>query len=170
MFKKIDPTTYTLAPIQKISRDWMLITAGTQNGFNTMTASWGALGFLWNRPTATCYIRPNRYTFEFMEKNDVYSLCFFDEAYRPALTLLGRKSGRDSDKIKESGLTPVCDSETGAMYFEEAQEVLFLKKLYYSDLDTGTFLDDALHAANYNETNPYHRMYIGEILKLLRRI
>lgn len=165
MYQTIDPKDFVLSPVKKIGDEWLLITAGDKFGYNTMTASWGALGVMWNRPAATCYIRPNRYTYEFIEKNDIYTLCFFDEAHKPALSLLGKKSGRDGDKITEAGLTPICDEETGAMYFSEATTVIFVKKMFFSDLKNGTFHDETV-LSNYSETNPMHRMYIGEILKI----
>lgn len=165
MFKSIDPKAFVLSPVQKIGDEWLLITAGDKTAFNTMTASWGALGVMWNRPAATCYIRPNRYTYAFMEKHDIYTLCFFDESYKSALSLLGKKSGRDGDKIAEAGLTPVCDEQTGAMYFEEARTVVFVKKMFFSDLKDGSFCDESV-LSHYSETNPMHRMYIGEILKI----
>ena len=165
MYQTIDPKDFVLSPVKKIGDEWLLITAGDKFGYNTMTASWGALGVMWNRPAATCYIRPNRYTYEFIEKNDIYTLCFFDEAHKPALSLLGKKSGRDGDKITEAGLTPICDEETGAMYFSEATTVIFVKKMFFSDLKDGTFHDETV-LSNYSETNPMHHMYIGEILKI----
>ena len=165
MFKTIDPKAFVLSPVQKIGDEWLLITAGDKSAFNTMTASWGALGVMWNRPAATCYIRPNRYTYTLIEKHDIYTLCFFDDNCKPALSLLGKKSGRDGDKIAEAGLTPVCDEQTGAMYFEEARTVIFVKKMFYSDLKDGSFCDESV-LSHYSETNPMHRMYIGEILKI----
>lgn len=72
-----------------------------------MTASWGGVGVLWNKNVATVYIRPQRYTKEFVDGNEKFTLTFFSEQYRNALTYLGRVSGKDGDKIKESGLTPM---------------------------------------------------------------
>ena len=96
-------------PFTLINKDWMLITAGNQESHNTMTASWGGVGELWGKYVSTIYIRPQRYTLEFLEREDTYSLCFFDPEYRPALNLCGSKSGRDVDKDKETGLTPCFD-------------------------------------------------------------
>ena len=98
---KINENVFKLLDVQ-----WMLITAGNEDKYNTMTASWGGLGVLWNKSIATIYIRPQRYTFEFVENNSIFNLSFFDKKYKPALNFCGSKSGRDYDKAKETGLTP----------------------------------------------------------------
>ena len=105
MLQKIDPKTLTVNPFTLIGDQWMLITAGTPEHCNTMTASWGGVGVMWAEPSATCYIRPQRYTKEFVDNSDYFTLCFFDESYRKALNLCGSTSGRDVDKIKECGFT-----------------------------------------------------------------
>ena len=88
----------------------MLVTAGNAEKFNMMTASWGGLGFLWNRPVAFVFIRPQRYTFDFVERNEGFTLSFFGEEYRKVLQLCGTKSGREIDKVAETKLTPICNS------------------------------------------------------------
>jgi flavin reductase (DIM6/NTAB) family NADH-FMN oxidoreductase RutF len=140
---------------------WMLITAGDRDGFNTMTASWGGLGVLWGMPVATCYIRPHRYTYGFMEKGQYYTLSFYPESFRKQLAICGTKSGRDIDKVKECGFTPAFTPE-GAVYFEEAELVLVCKKIYFADFDPGHFLD--VRIAEQYHPDDYHRMYIGEIV------
>ncbi len=157
---KIDENIFKL-----IGSDWMLITAGTEDSFNTMTASWGGLGVLWNKPVSYIFVRPQRYTYEFLEKNKSYSLSFFDEKYRKALSLCGSKSGRDLDKVKEAGLTPVV-SDDGIVHFAEAKLVLECSKLYYQDIDPSHFLDKAIEQF-YNKD--YHRMYIGEIKNIIKK-
>ena len=132
-------------------------------GFNTMTASWGGLGILWERKVATCYIRPTRYTFEFTERSPYFTLSFFDEKHRKKLTYCGTHSGRNTDKIREAGLTPV--KEGGFVYFEEARLVLACRKLYYQDIGPERFLDPKIE--NMYPQKDYHRMYIGEIEKCL---
>lgn len=114
MFEKIEPKALDQNVFSLIGDQWMLITAGTKEECNTMTASWGGLGVLWGKPVATVYIRPQRYTLEFVEREDTFTLCFFGEAYRKALALCGSKSGRDVDKVKECGFT-VATAE-GAPY------------------------------------------------------
>jgi flavin reductase (DIM6/NTAB) family NADH-FMN oxidoreductase RutF len=153
-------------PFTKIGREWMLITAGSAESHNTMTASWGGLGVLWGCNAATVYIRPHRYTFEFAEREAAFSLSFFGNDYRDALNLCGTKSGRDCDKPKEAGLTPVF-SEL-APYYQEASLVFICRKLYRQDLDEGLFIDSSLVDANYPERD-FHRVYVGEIVKALER-
>lgn len=167
MFEKINPKALDQNVFSLIGDQWMLITAGTKDQCNTMTASWGGLGVLWGKPVATVYIRPQRYTLEFVEREDTFTLCFFGEAYRKALALCGSKSGRDVDKVKECGFT-VATTE-GAPYFEEADLVLVCKKAYWQDMDPTHFLDDEIDNKWYPEKD-YHRIFIGEILEVLRKV
>ena len=150
--------------IKLIGDDWMLITAGTLDSYNTMTASWGALGVLWSKPVAFCFVRPQRHTYGFMEKHDTFSLSFFRERYRDALTLCGTKSGREVDKAKETGLNALAGSD-GTVHFEQARLVLESRKLYFQDIDPSRFLDTEIDTL-YPQKG-YHRMYVGEIKKVL---
>ena len=163
-FTSITPAAIVGNPFEQIGKQWMLITAGDAAQANTMTASWGGLGILWNKPVSFACVRPTRYTYEFMEREDYYSLSFYDEAYRPALQLCGRVSGRDTDKIAEAGLTVRTDE--AAPYFDEAQLVLICRKLHIQDIDPAGFIDPAI-AEHYD--NDYHRMYVGEIVRVLTR-
>lgn len=148
-----------------IGRDWMLIAAGTPDAFNMMTASWGALGELWGKRVAFCFVRPHRYTFQFMERASRFSLNFFDEAYRPALDFCGSHSGRDVDKAQATGLTPVAGVE-GAVYLAQARLVLECRKLYAQDLSPDCFVDPQIVLRNYPQRD-YHRLYVGEIVRCL---
>ena len=164
MFRSVNVKELSINPFKYIGDKWMLITAGNADSFNTMTASWGTMGVLWNKPISQCFIRPGRYTYEFIEKEDCYTLCFFDETYRKALSFCGANSGRDVDKVKETGLTPVIPP-CGAVYFEEAELVLVCRKLYHEDIDPANFkLADI--EKNYPQKD-YHRMYTGEIIEAL---
>ena len=167
MFEKIDPKALDQNVFSLIGDQWMLITAGTREACNTMTASWGGLGMLWGKPVATVYIRPQRYTLEFVEREDTFTLCFFGEEYRKALALCGSKSGRYMDKVKECGFT-VATAE-GAPYFDEADLVLVCKKSYWQDMDPTHFLDGEIDSKWYPEKD-YHRIFIGEILEVLRKV
>lgn len=164
-FKETGPEQLTDNPFKLIGSDWMLITAGTPESNNTMTASWGGLGILWERKVATCFIRPTRYTFEFVERSSCFTLSFFDEMYRKALTYCGTHSGRNTNKVKEAGLTPV--KEGGFIYYEEARLVLACRKIYSQDIDPGRFLDPKI--GDMYPQKDYHRMFIGEIVKCLVR-
>lgn len=145
---------------------WALITAGNKEGWNTMTASWGALGELWNKDVCFCFIRPQRYTYEFTEREELFTLSFFGEEYKKALTFCGRNSGRDVDKAKETGLTPA--EVGGSMSFEEAEIVLVCKKLAFQDITPDGFIDPSIDKSCY-PAKDYHRMYIGEIVSCLVR-
>lgn len=163
MFKEIKATELNINSFDMIGKKWMLITAGNSKSFNTMTASWGNLGVLWGKNVSTCYIRPQRYTYEFIEREDYYTLSVFGEQYRNALNICGSKSGRDVNKMALTGLTPIFDEH--GVYYEEADIVLICRKLYYQDIEPNNFLDSAINA-NYKNKD-YHRMYIGEIEKVL---
>ena len=160
-FKTIKPEDIADNPFQLIGSDWMLITAGPPDAYNTMTASWGGLGVLWSKPIAVCFIRPQRYTRQFMEKAENFTLSFFDEKYRPALELCGTKSGRDIDKAAAAGITPMAATLPGTTCFAEARLVIECRKIYFQDVDPAHFLDPSIDG-NYPQRD-YHRMYFGEI-------
>lgn len=164
-FKEIDLKRLSLEPFSLIGDAWMLITAGDAQDYNMMTASWGGLGVLWNKPVALCFIRPQRYTFEFAERNDYFSLSFYDEKYRGALMLCGSKSGRDINKTEATNLTPAFDEP--APYFEEADLVFVCKKIHSQFLDPKCFIDTSIEK-NYNNGD-YHKMYVGKIIKGLKK-
>lgn len=159
-FQMIKPEDLSDNVFKLIGGDWMLITAGNKEKFNTMTASWGGLGVLWNKKVCFCFIRPNRYTYEFMENEKSFTLAFLQEKYREVLRFCGSNSGRDVDKIAATGITPV-ESSNGSVYFEEAKLVLECQKIYAQDLTPECFEDPELDK-NYNGED-YHKLYIGEI-------
>lgn len=163
-FKKISAGDITANPFDLIGKDWALVTCGDKDKFNTMTVSWGGVGIMWGKPVAFTFIRPQRYTFGFMETNGYYTMSFFDEKYRDALNFCGSKSGRDFDKVKETGLTPAF-TENGVPYFEEAKLVLVCKKLYSQFLNEESIADG--DAVNKWYNNDYHKMYISEIAEVL---
>jgi flavin reductase (DIM6/NTAB) family NADH-FMN oxidoreductase RutF len=163
-FFEISPLDMRENVFNQIGRDWMLITAGRKGSFNTMTASWGGLGVLWNTNVSFIFVRPSRYTYEFIEREKYYSLSFFPDGNRRALQFCGSHSGRDTDKIASTGLTPVFDAQ--APYFEQCRLSLICRKLYYQDIDASQFLDPAI-SGNYLKDD-YHRVYVGEIIKVLQ--
>ena len=145
-------------------RRWLLLTAGdlTAGRFNTMTVAWGSMGTMWNRPFAHVVVRPTRYTYEFMEDFDSFTLTAFAERYRPILKQLGTRSGRNMDKIGGSGLTPMPSLEVASPGFAEADLVVECRKLYWDDFDPARFLDPGIEGL-YPDKD-YHRIYYGEIL------
>ena len=160
-FEKIDPDSLSGNIFTMLDKDWMLITAGDESSFNTMTASWGGLGILWHKRVAYCFVRPTRHTYQFMEKYRYYTLSFYPSKYREALNICGTKSGRDGNKVAEAGLNAVADV-SGAIYFKEANLVFVCDKLYAQNLSPDFFLSPQLDS-NYPQKD-YHRMFIGEII------
>ena len=149
--------------VKMLSEDWALLTAGTVDNFNTMTVSWGGVGELWNKDVAFLFVRPQRYTYEFIENNDYCTLSFFGGEYKKELGICGSKSGRDIDKMEATGFTPISiDNSTG---FKEAKITVYMKKLAYQDMKPDGFIDDSI--MNNYANNDFHRVYVGEIIKVI---
>ncbi|MEG1718847.1 MAG: flavin reductase family protein [Clostridia bacterium] len=164
-FIETDPKELDFNAFSKIGDEWMLLSSGESENFNLMTASWGGVGVLWGKNVAFIFVRPARYTYLFIEKNDTFSICFFDKKYKNALNFCGSKSGRDFDKAKECNLSPVFIDNTVA--YEEASIIITCKKMYASDINKENMLDSSIMDCYKN--NDFHRMYIGEILKVYRK-
>jgi len=164
---KIRPKEIKENIFQLIGSDWFLLSAGTPENFNTMTASWGGMGVLWNKNVVFCFVRPPRFTFGFMEQNDFFSMCFFDEKYKNALNICGTKSGRDIDKMKETGLNPIT-SPNGSVFYTQAKLMLECRKIYFSDINPKQFLNENIDS-NYPGKD-YHRMYVGEIISCFENL
>ncbi|MCG6551977.1 MAG: flavin reductase family protein [Candidatus Magnetominusculus sp. LBB02] len=162
-FIEVNPEDIPDNPFKVIGSQWMLVTAGNAQSFNTMTASWGGFGVMWAKKICTCVVRPTRHTYGFMEKSDTFSLSFFTPEYKKTLLFCGTHSGRDTDKMAETGLTPVED--VGTVYYNEARLVFVCKKIYHHDIDPARFLDTEIES-NY-PLKDYHRMYLGEVIKCL---
>ena len=159
----------TIAPVQIadnlidiIGREWMLVTAGTPENFNMMTASWGGAGYLWNKPVATIFVRPERYTYGFIEETGRFSLSFLGEEHKAVHKVTGSKSGRDTDKVAEAGLHPLF-IETGGIFYEETRLGLECKVLYADRIEASNFLDPALAQQWYGAKGGFHKMYVAEI-------
>lgn len=165
-FTEIKTEELNESPFKLIGKDWMLITAEKDDKVNTMTASWGGLGVMWGKDVAYIVVRPQRYTKEFIDNSDTFSLTFFDDEYKKTLGYLGKVSGRDEDKISNSNLTlNTCENTP---YFEEGKVVLVCKKLYGQYLDPKCFLEDGIDERWYPEKD-YHMLYIAEIKNVLVR-
>lgn len=147
---------------------WMLVTAAKPDGsVNTMTASWGGFGIMWNKEVVFAVIRPQRYTKEFVDTADSFSLTFFDDSYKKkALAYLGKVSGRDEDKINKAGLTIV--NNNGVPYFEEAHTAMFVKKLFVQRITESSFLDKKIIEQWYPEKD-FHYLYIAEVTKVIKK-
>jgi flavin reductase (DIM6/NTAB) family NADH-FMN oxidoreductase RutF len=146
----------------------MLVTAGNSEKFNTMTANWGGAGYLWNRPVVFIFVRPERYTYGFIENSDGFTLSFFDEKYHDALNLCGSKSGRDCNKVAEAGLTPFF-TEAGNPAFTEAGLVIECRKLYASRLTKDAFIDSEPLKTHYSTGGNLHKLYSAEIVRVWTR-
>lgn len=144
----------------------LLLTSGdfSTGKYNCMTVGWGSFGTMWSRPFVMVVVRPQRYTFEFMESFGSFTLCAFPEKYQPALALLGSRSGRDGNKIQESGLTAICSNEVAAPSFKEANLIIECNKVYWEDMKPDHFLAGYIQSKYPN--SDYHRIYFGEILSI----
>lgn len=152
-------------PFTLFHEDWSLVTAGKLSHHNSMTISWGEMGTLWNRNVVTIYVKPCRYTYQFMEENDYFTLSFFDEEYRDALKIMGSKSGRDINKDKEARLTPLEHGEV--TLYQEAKMTLICKKIYHNDLSLDNIPEEE-RERHYKIEKP-HRMYIGEVIEIINK-
>ncbi len=163
-FNEIKPEEIRKNTFELIGRDWMLVTAKKDNKVNTMTASWGGLGILWNKPVSYVFIRPQRFTKEFVDDSDTFSLSFLANKYKKELSYLGSVSGRDEDKISKSNLTLEYSDNTP--YFGESNLIIVCKKLYSQDFKPECFIENEIDEKNYSNKD-YHTMYISEIKKVL---
>lgn len=165
--KKISVSELKDNMFDAIGKEWMLVTAGTPEKFNMMTASWGGTGILWGKPVVFIFIRPERYTYEFIEKGDTLTLSFLGEAHRDIHKICGSQSGRDIDKVAASGLKPYV-TENGNIAYEQARLILECKKLYADFIDADNFVDKLLISRWYEEGHGgFHKMYILEIQNVL---
>jgi flavin reductase (DIM6/NTAB) family NADH-FMN oxidoreductase RutF len=165
-FKEVNVDTFNENVFTLIGNDWMLITAGSPESFNTMTGGWGGFGVLWEKNVCYCFIRPPRLTYDYMEKAPSFTLSFFEEQFKNVLEYCGTFSGREVDKISATGLTPVAGNDD-IVYFQEARLVFECRKIYFQDIMPAHFLDSSI--ARFYPEKDYHRMYVGEILRCLKK-
>ena len=163
MFRETTMRELNTSPVKMLAEDWALLTAGNLSAFNTMTVSWGGVGELWGKDVAFVFVRPQRYTYEFIENSEYFTLSFFGGEYKKELGICGAKSGRDVDKCKETGLVPVAAEQ--AVTFAQAKTVLVCRKAAFQDIDPKGFLDPSI--MDTYTAKDYHRMYVGVIEKVL---
>ncbi len=161
---EVSVESLSINPFTSIGARWMLITSGTMDSWNTMTASWGGLGVIWHKNVSYAFVRYSRYTYEFMERNRSFTISFFPEKYREALSYCGSHSGRDVDKSLKTGLSPFPPSED-TVSFSQAELVMVCKKLYAGGINPEDFTDPSV--SNNYPSKDYHKMYIGEIERVL---
>lgn len=160
--REVSVKELAINPFTLIGEEWGLVTAGSKETFNTMTVSWGGMGVLWGKNVVFVFIRPQRYTYEFIESSEYFTLSFFPEGFKPVLSLCGSKSGRDIDKVKETGLTPLFTDN--AVYFEQSRLVFVCRKLAEAPMDPNGFIDQTIN--NNYVKGDYHRMFAAEIVKV----
>ena len=154
---------YSLDIFTQFDKKWALVTAGNEDSFNTMTISWGGMGTIWNKPVATVYVRTSRYTHEFIDNNDYFTISFFPEEYKKTLGVLGSKSGREMDKIHASGLTPV-QVENG-ITFKEAETTFVCRKLCKQPIELQNMSEEVANTFYKEDTR--HDMFIGEVTEII---
>jgi flavin reductase (DIM6/NTAB) family NADH-FMN oxidoreductase RutF len=161
------PVEKFMVPVVRVwDRQWLLLTAGDLDAqdYNCMIVGWGSFGVVWGKPFAQVFVRPSRYTWEFMEKAEGFTLCAFGETHRKVLSYFGSRSGRDEDKVKATGLTPIRSRVVRAPGFQEAELVVECRRTYFDDLEPRHFLDKSIEK-NYPK-NDHHRVYFGEIVAI----
>ena len=167
-YDKIEASDLPDNVIQLIGKEWMLVTAGTKNSYNTMTASWGGIGYIWERPSTFIFIRDTRYTYQFLQREESFTLSFFDEKYRNALRICGTRSGRDTNKIVEPGLSHL-ETPSGLMSFGEARMIIECKKMFVQELDYANLTEPyktKVMEESYKNESSKHQMFISEITNI----
>lgn len=165
-FKEVDAKSLKFNPFEKIGDEWALLSAGDETASNAMTVSWGEMGVLWGRNVVTVFVRPERFTKQFIDAADRFALSFYAPEHKRALGVLGSESGRDTDKVAEVGFTPA--SLDGTVAYEQADLVFVCRKLYADDIKPERLLDAGIDAESYPE-HDYHTMYVGEVEHVLVR-
>lgn len=145
--------------------DWVLINSYNDEKVNTMTASWGGLGTLWNKPVAYLFVRPQRFTQELLPNNEYFSVSVMDKSYKKDLGYLGSASGRDEDKLEKVGLTTEF-LENGAPIIKEARMNIVMRKLYMQQMTEDSFVDESLVDVNYANRD-FHYLYVAEVLNII---
>lgn len=166
-WKEIKPEALTWNPFERIGKGWLLVAAGDENASNFMTVSWGALGLWWGKDAATIYIRRSRFTKEFIDKAETFTISALGEAYKKEMGYAGSHSGREGNKWQATGLTPLSAGDTVGV--AEADVILVCRKLLAQDLPAETFFDESAEKRWYSgaDEGNFHTMYIGAIEKVL---
>ncbi|MBO5531928.1 MAG: flavin reductase [Fibrobacter sp.] len=166
-FKQISPEELNQNPFVAIGSEWMLIAAEKGGKTNAMTASWGGVGIMWGKPAAFVFIRQTRYTKEFVDAVDHFTLNFFGGKFKKELGYFGRVSGRDEDKIAKTGMA--VTTLDNVPVFNDATTVFVCRKMYTQKLDEAGFIDRKVLEQNYEigSSDSMHSIYIAEIEKIL---
>ena len=171
-YEQLDPMVITDNFIKRIGKDWLLVTAGTKESYNTMTVSWGAIGYIWNKPAAFSFIRNTRYTYEFLQREESYTLSFFGGEYKKALGVCGSQSGRDTNKVADAGLTGM-ELPSGLMSFAEATLIIECRKMFITKMNWEGFLDsykETMIQQWYTKDTAKHDLFVSEIVGVWAKI
>ena len=164
---EIAPEDLVINPSHLWAKQWLLLTAGNyaEGRYNTMTVGWGYIGQMWGKPSAVAFVRPQRYTAEFLQECDSFTLTAFGEEMRASLQLCGSKSGRECDKIADSRLTAIASKEVSSPAFAEAELILECRQNYRDVFKKDSFLNSTIPAEIYPDGD-FHLIYAGEILRI----
>ena len=155
---------YRTDVFRQFGDSWGILCSGSMEDHNAMTIAWGGFGTLWNKPVVTVYVKPSRYTWQYMENNEYFTVSFYPEEYRDALIQMGTTSGRTTDKDAVSGLTPVPVGES--VGYREARTTILCRKIYWDDLDTDRMPREVVKEV-YSDIDRTQRMYIGEVIDII---
>ncbi|MBR5340963.1 MAG: flavin reductase [Erysipelotrichaceae bacterium] len=152
-------------PFEKFNNEWAILTAGNKDDFNGMTISWGSMGTIWGKDVITVYVRPDRYTYEFIKKYDEFSVSFFPAKYHESLGVMGSLSGRDQDKVKIAKLE--AEEIDGTVAYKEASEVFVCKKIYMNQLNYDEVPEEGKKI--YQNGIKPHYLVMGEVKRYISR-
>ena len=147
----------------QFDKKWALLSAGDKENHNTMTISWGGMGTLWSRPVVTVYVKPIRYTYNFLNENEYFTISFYEDKYKDAMSFMGNNSGRDIDKDKESGLT--IKELNKAITYNEAEVTILCKKIYSQDFNIDNMPKEIVD--HYYSIEEPHRLYVGQVVDII---
>lgn len=162
MFRDICLRDFKENVIEVISKEYMLISAGNKDGYNMMTASWGFMGEMWGEDSVAVVVRPERYTMDFIEKSEYFTLTFFGDN-KDIHKVCGSYSGRDVNKTDLAGLTSIANENF--VYFKEARLVLVIKKKYIQPMDKKFLTDESIDEKWY-KNGGWHNLIIGSIERI----
>jgi len=168
LLNKVEIQDFAIKVYDQWVNKWFVLTCGDYNEgeYNSMIVAWGSFGVMWKKPFVQVVVRPTRYTYEFMESYDTFTLCGFSSNYRKAMQILGTRSGRDGDKITASGLTPIASQMVAAPSYKEAKLIIECKKIYSDNLNPANFIDPDIDKCY--PAQDYHKVYFGEILAVFK--
>ena len=164
MFEEFNVLDMNLPVFKLINNSWMLITAGNLENHNTMTASWGGMGIVWHTPMITIFVRPQRYTKQFLDREKFFTISFYEEKYKDALSFCGTHSGSDVNKDEKINFHPFKIG--GSVAYEEASLVFYCEKTFSTAIDENKILNKNI-VENFYKEKDFHEIYIGKIEKTI---